>query len=89
MEKSDFITKVFLGMYGINELFRYSMFYKENLKINNLLYSQSKKFLNDDVYKYINASDLVRNNLEIAKYVLNKDSRLIHYINESLKSKLI
>ena len=86
MKKSDFITEIFLGMHEKdNNLYQTSMFYRNNQEINNLLYEQSKKYLKDDNYKYIYSSKLVKNNLEITKYVLDINPKLYHYIGNNLK----
>ena len=88
MKKSNLVTEIFLGMHGKdNNLYQTSMFYRNNKEINNLLYEQSKHFLEKDIYKYINSSDLVKNNIDIAKLILNNDSKFIHYIGEDIRNK--
>ena len=88
MKKSNFVTEIFLGMHGKdNNLYQTSMFYRNNKEINNLLYEQSKHYLEKDIYKYINSSDLVKNNIDIAKLILNNDSKFIHYIGEDIRNK--
>lgn len=90
MKKSNLITEIFLGMHNKdNNLYQTSMFYRNNKEINNILYEQSKKYLEQDIYKYINASDLVKNNIDIAKLILNIDSKFIHYIGEDIRDKFI
>lgn len=90
MKKSNLITEIFLGMHNKdNNLYQTSMLYRNNKEINNILYEQSKKYLEQDIYKYINASDLVKNNIDIAKLILNIDSKFIHYIGEDIRDKFI
>lgn len=90
MKKSNLITEIFLGIHDKNNnLYQTSMFYKNNKEINNLLYEQSKNYLEKDIYKYIDASDLVKNNMDIAKLILNMDSKFIHYIGENIKDQFI
>lgn len=80
MNKSNFITEIFLGMHGTdNDLYRYSIYYKDNEEINDLLYKQAKKYLEEDIYKYIKASYLVKNNDKINKLVVDIDERFILY----------
>jgi len=88
MKKSNLVTEIFLGMYNKNNnLYQTSMFYRNNKEINNLLYEQSKKYLEQDIYKYINASDLVKNNIEIAKLILKINSKFYHYISTEIKNE--
>ena len=88
MKKSKLITQIFLGMYGKNNLYETSMFYRNNKEINNLLYEQSKEYLKEDTYKYINASELVKNNIDIAKLVLKLNNKFYPYIGNNIKYKL-
>ena len=88
MKKSNLITQIFLGMYGKNNLYETSMFYRNNKEINNLLYEQSKEYLKEDIYKYINASELVKNNIDIAKLVLKLNNKFYPYIGNNIKYKL-
>ena len=88
MKKSKLITQIFLGMYGKNNLYETSMFYRNNKEINNLLYEQSKEYLKEDIYKYINASELVKNNIDIAKLVLKLNNKFYPYIGNNIKEKL-
>lgn len=88
MKKSNLVTEIFLGMHNKNNnLYQTSMFYRNNKEINNLLYEQSKKYLEQDIYKYINASDLVKNNIEIAKLILKINSKFYHYISTEIKNE--
>jgi len=88
MKKSNLVTEIFLGMHNKNSnLYQISMFYRNNKEINNLLYEQSKHYLEKDIYKYINSSDLVKNNIDIAKLILNNDSKFIHYIGKDIRDK--
>lgn len=90
MKKSTLITEIFLGMYGRdNDLYGISMFYKNNKEINKLLYEQAKDYLIKDIYQYVNSSELVRNNIEIAKLVMKINSKFVHYIGEEIKNKFI
>ena len=86
MKKSNLITQIFLGLYNENNINSFSMFYKNNKEINNLLYEQSKEYLKKDVYKYINASALVKNNIDIAKLVLNINPKFYHYVGNEIKN---
>ena len=82
MKKSNFITEVLLGMHGMdNDLYKYSMNYDNNDEINKLLYKQIKKYIEEDIYKYIKASDLVKNNNDISNLVLTIDPNFKYYIN--------
>lgn len=88
MKKSNLITQIFLGMYEKNNLYETSMFYRNNKEINNLLYEQSKEYLKEDIYKYIKASELVKNNIDIAKLVLKLNNKFYPYIGNNIKYKL-
>lgn len=71
MKKSNFITEIFLGIHGVdNNIYKYSMYYKDNKEINNLLYEQVKEYLNEDIYQYLKASELVKTNQKINKLVI-------------------
>ncbi len=88
MKKNNLVTEIFLGMHNKNNnLYQTSTFYRNNKEINNLLYEQSRDYLEKDIYKYINASDLVKNNIDIAKLILNNDSKFIHYIGKDIRDK--
>lgn len=90
MKKSDFITEVFLGIHGEdNNIYRFSMFYKNNKDINKLLFEQSLKYLEQDKYNFINASLLVKSNLEIAEFIFAIDPRFVHYMSDDLQKKFI
>lgn len=90
MKKSNLITKIFLGMYERdNNLYQISMFYKNNKEINKLLYEQAKCYLIKNIYQYVNSSELVKNNMEIAKLVMKINPKFIHYIGEEIKDKFI
>lgn len=83
MKKSNLITEIFLGLYGKNNnIYSFSMFYKNNKEINDLLYKQSKQYLEQDVFIYIKASVLVKNNKNIAQFVIQKNPKLYPYVNE-------
>ena len=88
MKRSNLVTEIFLGMHNKdNNLYQISMFYRNSKEINNLLYEQSRDYLEKDIYKYINASNLVKNNIDIAKLILNIDAKFIHYIGEDIRDK--
>lgn len=90
MKKSDFVSEIFLGLHGDdNDIYRFSMFYKDCLEINNLLYEQVEKYLKQDIYRYINASDLVKNNIDIAKLVVSINPKFVYYIGESIRDNFI
>jgi len=87
MKKSNLITEIFLGMHvEYNNIYKFSMFYKNNKDINKLLYEQSKMYLEQDIYKYINASELVKNNIDIAKLILKINPKFYHYISDEIKN---
>ena len=88
MNKSNFITEVFLGLYEECNLYNYSLFYRNNKEINNLLYNQSKKYLESDIYIYIHSSDLVKNNIDIAKLILSINPLFKHYISDIIKDDI-
>ena len=90
MNKSNFITEIFLGLYGDNNnLYNSSMFYKNNRDINSLLYKQSKKYIDDDCYIFIHSSELVKNNKDISKYVISIDPKFRHYVGDEVKDNLL
>ena len=82
MKKSNLITQIFLGMYDENNIYNYSMFYKNNTDINNLLYEQSIKYLKEDIYKIVKSSELVKCNKDILQFVLNNYPKFYSYMNE-------
>ena len=82
MKKSNFITEIFLGMHENNDIYEFSMFYKNNNEINSLLYEQALNYLKEDIYKIIHSSDLVKNNNDIAKFVLSIDPKFKVYLNK-------
>ena len=89
MKKSNLITQIFLGIYGKNNiLYRTSIYYKNSEKINSLLLKQISKYLEEDVYKYIKSSELVKSNIDIAKLVLKINPKFIYYIDEEVKKLL-
>ena len=89
MKKSNFITETFLGIHGNdNRIYKYSMFYHNNKEINDLLYEQSKIYFQKDIYTYIKSSELCKNNIDIAKYVIEIEPKLIHYVDEKISCLL-
>ena len=83
MRKSNFISLVFLGKFGIdNDLYRYSKFYAKNKEINRLLYEQLKNELTSDVLLYIHASEIVKNNMDINRLVLLIEPRMKAYMDK-------
>ena len=80
INKSDFISKVFLGIYGSdNDLFKYSSYYKNIKNIDEILFEQLKDILKSDPYKFIKSSDIIKENKKIIELVTSMDSRLNVY----------
>ena len=80
INKSDFISKVFLGIYGSdNDLFKYSSYYKNIKNIDKILFEQLKDILKSDPYKFIKSSDIIKENKKIIELVTSIDSRLNVY----------
>lgn len=80
INKSDFISKAFLGIYGSdNDLFKYSSYYKNIKNIDEILFEQLKDTLKSDPYKFIKSSDIIKQNKKIIKLVTSIDSRLKAY----------
>mgnify|MGYP007122387893 CR=1 FL=1 len=66
INKSDFISEVFLGIYGSdNDLFKYSSYYKNIKNIDEILFEQLKDILKSDPYKFIKSSDRIIQNKKI------------------------
>lgn len=83
MKKSNFITEVFLGLHGTNNnIYRYSMHYSNNIEINELLFNQIKKYLENDIYQYLKASDLVKTNRDINKLVVIINPKFSVYMDD-------
>lgn len=81
INKSVFISKVFLGIYGSdNDLFKYSSYYKNIKNIDEILFEQLKDTLKSDPYKFIKASDIIKQNKKIIELVTSIDSRLNAYV---------
>lgn len=81
INKSDFISKVFLGIYGSdNDLFKYSGYYKNIKNIDEILFEQLKDILKSDPYKFIKSSDIIKENKKIIELVTSIDSRLNSYV---------
>ena len=80
INKSDFISKVFLEIYGSdNDLFKYSSYYKNIKNIDEILFEQLKDTLKSDPYKFIKSSDIIKENKKIIELVTSIDSRLNAY----------
>lgn len=80
INKSDFISKVFLGIYGSdNDLFKYSSYYKNIKNIDEILFEQLKDTLKSDPYKFIKSSDIIKQNKKIIELITSIDSRLNAY----------
>jgi len=80
INKSDFISEVFLGIYGSdNDLFKYSSYYKNIKNIDKILFEQLKDILKSDPYKFIKSSDIIKENKKIIELVTSIDSRLNVY----------
>ena len=80
INKSDFISEVFLGIYGSdNDLFKYSSYYKNIKNIDEILFEQLKDTLKSDPYKFIKSSDIIKQNKKIIELVTSIDSRLNAY----------
>lgn len=80
INKSDFISEVFLGIYGSdNDLFKYSSYYKNIKNIDKILFEQLKDILKSDPYKFIKSSDIIKENKKIIELVTSMDSRLNVY----------
>ena len=80
INKSDFISEVFLGIYGSdNDLFKYSSYYKNIKNIDEILFEQLKDTLKSDPYKFIKSSDIIKQNKKIIELVTSIDSRLNSY----------
>lgn len=80
INKSDFISEVFLGIYGSdNDLFKYSSYYKNIKNIDKILFEQLKDILKSDPYKFIKSSDIIKENKKIIELVTSIDSRLNAY----------
>ena len=80
INKSDFISEVFLGIYGSdNDLFKYSSYYKNIKNIDKILFEQLKDILKSDPYKFIKSSDIIKENKKIIELVTSMDSRLNDY----------
>ena len=80
INKSDFISEVFLGIYGSdNDLFKYSSYYKNIKNIDKILFEQLKDILKSDPYKFIKSSDIIKQNKKIIELVTSIDSSLKSY----------
>ena len=81
INRSEFISKIFLGLYGKeNDIYIYSKYYKEIENIDRILFEQLKELLTNDPSLYINASDIIKENKLNQDYVVSLDSRMSAYI---------
>ena len=79
--KSDFVSKVFLGIYGKNnDIYIYSEFYKDIKNIDNILFEQLEDVLRKDLLLYINSSKIVKQNKKIQELIVSIDKRMKSYI---------
>ncbi len=89
MKQTNLVTEIFLGLHDqSNNIYNFSMFYQNNKEINQLLYEQAKEYLKQDIYIYIKASELVKNNIPIAKLVLSINPQFKYYISDKIKTLL-
>lgn len=80
INKSDFISEVFLRIYrSDNDLFKYSSYYKNIKNVDEILFEQLKDILKSDPYKFIKSSDIIKENKKIIELVTSMDSRLNVY----------
>ena len=81
INKSDFISEVFLRIYrSDNDLFKYSSYYKNIKNVDEILFEQLKDILKSDPYKFIKSSDIIKENKKIIELVTSIDSRLNSYV---------
>ena len=81
INRSKFISKIFLGLYGKeSDIYIYSKYYKEIDNIDRILFEQLKELLTNDPSLYINASDIIKENKLIQDYVISLDSRMSAYV---------
>lgn len=85
MRKSSLVTEMFLGMHDKNNIYNYSMFYKNNKDINKILYEQSIEYLKKDIYKIVRSSELVKCNHDISRFILNNYPKFHIYMTDNLK----
>lgn len=89
MKKTDVITRILLNMYEEkSDIFDFSNYLKNNEEINKLLFEQSIKYLDEDPYRYIKSAKIIKSNIDISKYVVSKDSKLIHYVDEEIRNNI-
>lgn len=60
--------------------------YLRNSKICNLYIKGLKKYLDNDIFNYIHLSDFAKNSVELAKYVLNINPKLLVYTGDNIKN---
>ena len=89
MKKTDVITRILLNMYEEkSDIFEFSNYLKNNEEINKLLFKQAIKYLDEDPYRYIKSAKIIKSNIDISKYVVSKDSKLIHYVDEEIRNNI-
>lgn len=82
LKKSDFVSKIFLGIYGTdNDIYRFSDFYKNVDEIDKILFEQVKNILIKDPTLFINASGLIKNNKEIQQLMISIDQKYQSYFS--------
>lgn len=82
LKKSEFISKVFLGMYGQNNaLYQYSNYYKKISKLDMINFDNLKDILVDNPTLFIQASDVIKNNKLIQKLMIDIDFRYESYFS--------
>ena len=81
INKSEFISKIFLGLYGKeSDIYIFSKYYKNIDNIDKILLEQLKGILKEDPLLFINASDIIKENKLIQDYVVSLDPRMSAYI---------
>lgn len=81
INKSDFVSKIFLGIYGVNnQIYRYSDFYSDIQDIDEVIFNQLKDTLKDDPLLYIHSSKIIKENKKIQELVVSVEKRMESYI---------
>lgn len=60
--------------------------YLRNSKIYDLYIKGLEKYLDRDIFNYIHLSDFAKNSVELAKYVLNINPKLLVYTGDNIKN---
>lgn len=80
LKKSDFVSKIFLGIYGTdNDIYKFSDFYQNIDEIDRILFEQVKNILIKDPTQFINASNLIKNNKKIQQLMISIDQKYQSY----------